>query len=123
MKKSAKLEQKIDKLGLQFIQRHIFICADRNKCKCACAEQMEASWKFLKSRLKALGLNGRGGVARSRTQCLGVCCEGPIVVVYPEGTWYGGCDENVLEKIIQRHLRRGEVVEEHVIAHSRALNT
>lgn len=119
-KATSKLERKIDKLGLRRVERHIFICADRDECGCASAGQMQRSWKYLKRRLKELNLAQRGGVARSRTFCFDVCARGPVAVVYPEGIWYGDCEEQVLEQIIQRHLLRGEIVEEHVIANPRA---
>lgn len=113
MSDTEKLHKKVEKLRLAKIQRHVFMCADADECKCASAAQMKASWKYLKSRLKELKLTD---VARSRTQCMDICTSGPICVVYPEGIWYAGCDEKALEEIIQHHLVKGEIVQKYLIA-------
>ena len=46
------------------------------------------SWHYLKKRLVQLKLTGNGGIYRTKANCLQVCEQGPIAVVYPEGTWY-----------------------------------
>ena len=51
----------------------------------------------------------------TNTGCLGVCNKGPIVVVYPEGTWYGNVKVEDVEKIVEQHIEGGKVVEELVI--------
>ncbi len=103
-------------IGADKIQRHLFLCADQTKPKCATKEDGLESWNFLKARLKELQLTGDGGVFRTKANCLQVCAQGPIAVVYPEGAWYHSCHPPVLERIIQEHLIGGQVVEEYQIS-------
>ena len=68
----------------------------------------------MKRALKTHGL--REQVMVTKVKCLDQCGRGPIMVVYPDGVWYGGVDEECAREIVTEHFEKGRIVEKRVLA-------
>lgn len=108
----------VESLGLATIQRHLFICADQTHPLCCSKEAGLEAWNYLKKRLKELKLDRPTAeqptcIFRTKANCLRVCQQGPILVVYPDGIWYHSVTPPVIERIIQEHVLGDQVVQEY----------
>lgn len=98
---------------MSYYQRHVFFCLnERDSGEAACAQHgAQAGFDRCKSRVKAAGLAGKGGVRVNRAGCLDRCAGGPVVVVYPDAVWYQYVDQDDIDEIVDSHLKNGKVVE------------
>lgn len=104
------LHEAVTKLGIGSYMRHVFLCTGPN---CCTSEAGLAAWEVLKKEIKDHGL---AICYRTKVGCLRVCCEGPILVVYPEGTWYHGMAAERIPRFVREHLGAGKPVEEWIFA-------
>jgi (2Fe-2S) ferredoxin len=112
------LESCVQALGIPHIERHIFICADQTVPKCCDREESLKSWNYLKMRLKELKLDQPNGdrptcIFRTKANCLRVCQQGPILIIYPDGVWYRNVTPEVIDRIITEHLIGNQIVQDY----------
>lgn len=94
-------------------QRRVLVCQG-GPCNEAGAAVV---WAHLRNEQKRLNLRTTGvGVMTCKTTCLGPCNLAPVMQVFPEGTYYGGVDEQAIDTIVQRHLLDGSVATEYAYA-------
>lgn len=98
---------------MSYFRHHVFFCVNRRDDGRECCQDhdAEAARAYVKDRIKALGLSGKGEVRINSAGCLDRCSEGPVVVVYPDETWYTYVDRADLDEIIEEHLVHGRVVQ------------
>ncbi len=103
-----------------YYKHHVFFCTNLRQDGRACCQHHDAQAMrdYAKGRIKALGISGRAGVRINQAGCLDRCELGPVIVVYPEETWYTYIDKADIDEIIDRHLVGGEVVERLLIRES-----
>lgn len=84
-------------------KRYVFVCMNvdcRNKGATPVMERLQ-------SRVQG---NGFENVEVRPYMCFGGCHDGPNVILYPDKVWYAGVQEADADKIVDQHLKKGEVV-------------
>ena len=96
---------------------HVFICTScringTQKGYCYSKGSVDLLQRFMEE-IEDRGLSGE--VVISNTGCFGICDKGPIVVVYPEGVWYGNVQDEDIERIFDEHFEGGTPVSDLMI--------
>lgn len=96
-----------------YYQKHVFFCMNQRDDgqSCCAAQGAQAAQEHAKRRIKQMDMNGAGKIRINKAGCLDRCSEGPVLVVYPQGTWYTFVDQEDIDEIIDVDLIGGKVVE------------
>jgi (2Fe-2S) ferredoxin len=106
-----------EKLGIGLYRRHVFLCTGPS---CCTPEEGQAAWDALKQQIKDNNLStGPNACYRTKVGCLRICCHGPTMVVYPEGTWYHGMSADRIPRFVHEHLLEGKPIEEWIFARNK----
>lgn len=89
---------------MQIYRAHVLVCGGTG-CTSSNSEKiiMELDAQLSKNQLEK-------EVKVVRTGCFGLCAEGPIVVVYPEGAMYTMVKVEDIKEIVEEHLLKGRIV-------------
>ncbi len=92
-------------------RNHVFFCRGP-RCTAVGADGLAHQ---LREGLKSNKLLQDDRVLVAQTGCLYPCNQGPLLVVYPDGVWYGKLDEATIDRIIQEHFVGRQIVEQSVV--------
>ncbi len=102
------------------VSQHLLLCATPTKALCCPDPELGiASWNRLKLLVRELGLENpareQGIVLRTKADCLRICAEGPILLIWPDGVIYGGVTAERIERILREHVIGGVPIETWVV--------
>ena len=92
-------------------RHHVFVCTQqKGEGVTSCAAG--GAFVLLDALGKAVQAEGLDDEVQVTTcGCMGLCDEGPVMVVYPEGTWYRKLQAGDVSEIVRTHLKNGKKVE------------
>ncbi|ORU92578.1 MAG: 2Fe-2S ferredoxin [Cycloclasticus sp. symbiont of Poecilosclerida sp. N] len=95
---------------MSYFKQHVFFCTNKRTDGRASCEDHGAQelCDYLKEKIKAAGLAKPNGVRVNKAGCLDRCGQGPVLVIYPEGTWYRYKNKADIDEIFERQVERGE---------------
>lgn len=99
---------------MSFFDKHVFFCTNQREDGSDCCNNHGAkrARDYMKDKVRELRISDRHNKIRINSAgCLDRCDDGPVMVIYPEATWYTYVDESDLDEIIEEHLKNGRPVE------------
>lgn len=91
-------------------KRQILVCGGTGCTSSGCHKVVDALEKALKKHklLKEVKV--------VKTGCFGLCALGPIMIVYPEGSFYSAVQPEYMDEIVSEHIKKGNVVKKYLYA-------
>ncbi len=107
---------------MQRVSHHLLLCATASKAKCCDPALGAETWAALKQGIKRLDLENpareQGVVLRSKADCLRICSDGPVLLIWPDGCWYGGVTPDRVDRILTEHVIGGRPIDDWLIQRS-----
>ncbi len=91
---------------MDVFEKHVFVCTSGKVCP---NEGAEAVCDALRKEISDRGLKKK--IRINKAGCFDQCGNGPLIVVYPESTWYAKVQPSDCKEIIEQHLLGGKPVE------------
>jgi (2Fe-2S) ferredoxin len=97
---------------MSYYKHHVFFCTNQRTDGRACCQDHNAQElrDYLKKKVKEAGLSGPGGIRVNNAGCLDRCGQGPVLVVYPEETWYQYRTRKDIDEIFRVNIQNNNRV-------------
>jgi len=98
---------------MSYFKQHIFFCTNaRTDGRASCQDNNAQELRdYLKKRVKDAKLAGPGGIRINNAGCLDRCGQGPVIVIYPDETWYQYKTKEDLDEIFEQHIKNSKRVD------------
>ena len=96
------------------VKKHLLLCATPTKQKCFKGDEGNKTWDFLKKILKNYENDPSSRniqIMRSKVDCLRICKNGPILLIWPDGIWYEKVSPEKKSEIFISHVITGNPIE------------
>ncbi len=97
---------------MKIFRSHVLVCGGTG---CSSSKSMLIKQRF-EEKVKEVNLDNEVQVVG--TGCFGLCEEGPIVIIYPEGTFYARMTIERVDEIVEEHLLKGRIVRKYLFDES-----
>ena len=108
------------------VYKHLLLCATPTKQKCFKVDEGKKTWEHLKKVLKNFEnkpSSQKIQILRSKIDCLRICKNGPILLIWPDGIWYEKVSPEKISKIFSSHVINGNPIEKWIFKKTPFLNS